>query len=315
MIISIVGGPAWARFTKDETYDHLELLKEFECVKRTLGTKTGGWYNIRLPAALNKICGDIHEQTFAELTSESLLTDQITFVADKMRMAEGLVERLFRKVTDNIVRHIKRILTSTDAGKKVSLILMVGGFSESPFVQQVMRSEISDKSKVKILIPRDAGIAVLNGAVVFGRIPEAITTRVVRYTYGVRVARVFIPGVHPDEKKKPGDPPLCEDLFSPFMKEGQSVDRDHEVMEIYTTTVPNQKDMPISVFTVSGKIPEFVTDRKCHLLGTFTATVPNPSKQERKLHVSFRFGSTTLTAFAVEEESKRSCTTTFKLQE
>ncbi|XP_053401232.1 heat shock 70 kDa protein 12B-like isoform X1 [Mercenaria mercenaria] len=36
LIISIVGGPVWARFKREQPYDYLELLKEFECVKGPL---------------------------------------------------------------------------------------------------------------------------------------------------------------------------------------------------------------------------------------------------------------------------------------
>ncbi|XP_053389847.1 heat shock 70 kDa protein 12A-like [Mercenaria mercenaria] len=315
LIISIAGGPVWGRFQQEQTYDHLELLKEFECVKRTLGTKTGDWYTIKLPATLNEICEEVHGQKFAALAKESLMADQLNFISDKMRMKVGLVEKLFRKVTDSIIQHIKKILLNTDAGRKVSLILMVGGFSESPFVQQEMKSTFTDKSKVKIIIPQQAGIAVLNGAVLFGRMPEVITTRVVRYTYGVMVTPEFKPGVHPEEKKVPGNPPRCLHVFSPFMKEGESVEVGHQVIEVYNTVVPNQKEMSLRVFTASGGIPDFVTDKNCQMLGTLCVTIPNPSPNERHLIVVFRFGSTTLATFAMEKESEKLCSTVFNLQE
>lgn len=305
----------WARFKKEQTYDHLELLKEFECLKRTLGTKSSEWYTMKLPASLNEICVEVHEQKFSELATESAVADQLTFVGDKMRIKVILLQKLFRKVTDQIVQHIKKILTSSIAGKNVSLILMVGGFSESPFVQKVLKSEFTDKTKVKILIPQEAGIAVLYGAVLFGRMPEVVTTRVIRYTYGVRIGRKFQPGVDPECKQKPDDPTYCFDVFDPFMKEGSSVDRGHKVMQIYTTSRPNQENMPVQVFTASGFIPKFVTDHGCNLLGTLTVKVPNPSADKRHLVVFFRFGSTTLSMLAIEKESKKACATVFDLQE
>lgn len=305
----------WARFKKEQTYDHLELLKEFECLKRTLGTKSSEWYTMKLPASLNEICLEVHDQKFSELAKESAVADQLTFVSDKMRIKVVLLQKLFSKVTDQIVRHIKNILNQSEAGKNVSLILMVGGFSESPFVQKVMKSEFTDKTKVKILIPQQAGIAVLNGAVLFGRMPEVVTTRVIRYTYGVRVSRLFQPGVDPESKRNPDDPTYCLDAFEPFMEEGSSVERGHKVMRVYTTSRPNQENMAVQVFTASGFIPKFVTDHGCNLLGTLTVQVPNPSADERHLIVLFRFGSTTLSMVAIEKESKKTCATEFDLQE
>ncbi|XP_060601651.1 heat shock 70 kDa protein 12A-like isoform X2 [Ruditapes philippinarum] len=315
LIVSIVGGPVWGRFKREQTYDHLELLKDFECIKRTLGTKTGEWYNIKIPATLNEVCKEVHDQSFQEMTQESPIADQIAFVSDKMRMKVGLVEKLFKKVIDNIVEHMKRIITTTDAGRKISLILMVGGFSESPFVQQVMKAEFTDKSKVKVLIPQQAGIAVLNGAVLYGRMPEVVTTRVVRYTYGVRVRRKFQPGKDPESKKKQNKPEYCYDAFKPFMKEGTSVERGHKVIQSYSTSRPFQEDMDVYVYTAAGFVPEFVTDNGCHLLGILKVKVPDPSEKERNLVVLFRFGSTTLAMLAIEEDSKKVCATVFGLPE
>jgi molecular chaperone DnaK (HSP70) len=315
LIVSIVGGPVWGRFKREQTYDHLELLKDFECIKRTLGTKTGEWYNIKIPATLNEVCKEVHGQSFQEMTQESPIADQIAFVSDKMRMKVGLVEKLFKKVIDNIVEHMKRIITTTDAGRKISLILMVGGFSESPFVQQVMKAEFTDKSKVKVLIPQQAGIAVLNGAVLYGRMPEVVTSRVVRYTYGVRVSREFKQGNDPENKQHPKESKVCIDVFSPFMKEGTSVERGHKVLQMYSTSRPYQDTMDVQVYTASGCVPRFVTDEGCRLLGTLKVKVPDPSEKTRNLIVFFRFGSTTLAMLAIEKESKKACATVFGLPE
>ncbi|XP_053402665.1 heat shock 70 kDa protein 12A-like [Mercenaria mercenaria] len=232
-----------------------------------------------------------------------------------MRMKVGLVEKLFTKVTDNIVKHIKNIISRTDAGKKISLMLMVGGFSESPFVQKVMKTEFTEKTKVKVLIPQQAGIAVLNGAVLFGRMPEVVTSRVIRYTYGVKIVRKFQKGKDPENKKIPGDPTQCFDAFKPFMKEGTSVERGHKVIQAYSTSRPFQDEMGVNVYTASGFVPEFVTEDGCRLLGTLRVKVPDPSAKTRKLVVIFRFGSTTLAMLAVEEDSKKVCATVFGLPE
>jgi len=81
-------------FRKEQTYDHLDLFKEFECIKRTLGTKDA--YTMKIPASFNDICRKDHDETFAELTAASLQRDNISFIGDKIRMKKELVEKLFR---------------------------------------------------------------------------------------------------------------------------------------------------------------------------------------------------------------------------
>ncbi|XP_052816703.1 heat shock 70 kDa protein 12A-like [Mya arenaria] len=314
LLVAIVGNPTMSRFRREQTYDHLELLKEFECVKRTLGSKEGEWYTIKLPASLNDACKEDHEETFKELAEQSLYKDNLTFIGDKMRVKVSLVEILFKKVTDQIIQHINNIILKSDVGKKVSLILMVGGFSESPFVQKQMKGAFS-KHSIKVLIPQQAGLAVLNGAVIFGRAPEAITTRVLRCSYGVKCGMDFREGVDPEDLRSKTDQKKCQDRYDPFIKEGTSVERGHKVVKLYKTTAPHQPEMAVHVYTASGRVPEYVSDPDCRLFGTLRVKVPNPSDKIRKLLVIFRFGSTSLAMLAVEEESKRACVTAFSLQE
>lgn len=311
-LISIAGGPVMSRLQRRDTYDHLDLLKEFECVKRLLGS-TDRDFTIKLPASLNEICKADMDQTFQELALESIHRDNISFVSDKMRLKIPLVEKMFQSVTDKIVSHIRDILKNTDAGKKVGLVLMVGGFSESPFVQKQIRAGLP--SNVKLLIPKEAGLAVLNGAVVYGRVPESITTRILRYTYGVRVSCKFREGVDIESKRNPKNRETVLDAFAPFMKEGTPVERGQKVAEIYHTSKPNQEEMNVEIFTASGDIPRYVTDRNCRLFGTLKVKIPDPSEKIRDLLVIYRFGSTTLTMVAIEKDSKKACISAFGLNE
>jgi len=300
-----------AKFQRKETYDYLDLMKEFECVKRTLGVATRD-FTIKLPATLNEICKAEMNQSFQELVRESKHKENISFVSDKMRLKISVVEKMFKTVTDRIVEHIKQILKCTDAGKKVSMILMVGGFSESPFVQKEMKAGLPDR--VHLLIPKDPGLAVLNGAVVYGREQDSITTRIMRYSYGVRVGKLFKEGEDLEGKRDPKNPKVATDVFGVFMKEGTSVQRGEKVLDKYSTSRPFQEEMAVQVYVCKGDVPRYTTDSTCRLLGTLTVKVSEPSEEKRDLTVIFRFGSTTLAMLAIENDSKKACLTAFSLQ-
>lgn len=68
--------------------------------------------------------------------------------------------------------------------KDVSSIIRVGEFAESPMLQAAITNAFKDKKK-KVIVPRDAGLAVLKGAVLFGHQPKTISARVCKYTYGI----------------------------------------------------------------------------------------------------------------------------------
>jgi hypothetical protein len=47
-----------------------------------------------------------------------------------------------------------------------------------------------------VVVPEDAELAVLKGAVLFGHKPDYIVARIARYTYGVRISSDFNQDIH-----------------------------------------------------------------------------------------------------------------------
>ena len=224
-------------------------------------------------------------------------------------MKAVVVERMFKAATDRIVDHVSTILKATEAVKKVSMVLMVGGFSESPYVQKEMKARI--REAVGVLVPKDAGLAVLYGAVVYGREPESIASRVLRCHYGVKVCRTFKEGFDEEIKRPPTSRNLVGDAFKLLMKEGTSVECSKKVLDVFRTASRFQKEMAIHVCVANGDVPKYVTDGNCRLLGTLFVQIPTPSEKTRDLSMIFKFGSTALVLFAEEGKSGQRCEATF----
>ncbi|KAL3859668.1 hypothetical protein ACJMK2_009876 [Sinanodonta woodiana] len=315
LLISIVGGPAMQKFRRTQVYDNLDLLREFESAKRNISMGTKDTVNIKLPASLNEICQEMNENDFQSCVAESVHCKGLNVISDKIRLHPDLMRGLFHKVTTNIVDHVKSLL-SQGAGKDVTLILMVGGFSESLLVQDVMRGEFHNKNGLKVIIPQDAGISIVNGAVIFGRFPEKFQSRILRYTYGVKVTPEFEEGKHPESKKFYVDGKTrCEGVFSPFITMDTEVKRGHQVTQLYGTAVEFQRDLKLAVYTSREKTPKFITDPGCQLLGDLDIIIPNPTKEERTLIATFIFGDTEMKVVAMEKDNKIPFETTFKMTE
>ncbi|KAL3859667.1 hypothetical protein ACJMK2_009875 [Sinanodonta woodiana] len=315
LLVSIVSGPVMHKFMKTEVYDYLDLFREFESAKRNLSLQTKDMINLKFPASLNEICKELTGNDFKTCVTESPHSSNVTIVSDKMRIHPDLMRSLFKKVTDNIVRHVKSML-SQGAGGKVTLILMVGGFSESPFVQDVMREEFHNKNGLKVIIPKDAGISVMNGAVIFGRKPETIKSRVLRYTYGVKLTPKFEDRIHPESKKVIiNGTARCQGVFRPFITMDTEVEQDHQVIEVYNTTVEFQSEVNLAVYTSQEKKPKFITDPGCQFLGDLNITIPNPTKDERIVVAIFIFGNAEMKVVAMEKDSGIPFVTSFKMTE
>ncbi|KAH3714807.1 hypothetical protein DPMN_057508 [Dreissena polymorpha] len=271
LISSIVGGPIMAAFMKEQKYDYLELMREFEAVKRKIGLGTKDTINMKLPVSLNETCLKVVKKDLKQLIKDARKDKQITFVSDKAKFDAKLLQGCFRKATDKIVSHMKGIFEKEPCGKKISMILMVGGFSESPFVHDVIKDAFGNKAGLSILIPNDAGISVVQGAVVYGRQPKTITSRILRFTYGVKVSPEFVQGKHDPKRHTVLDGvERCDGCFFKFIDIGTTVEIGHKVTEKYKNTVANSTLVTVEVFTAdeTNSSPTYVDEHGCRSIGS-----------------------------------------------
>jgi hypothetical protein len=56
---------------------------------------------------------------------------------------------------------------------------MVGGFAESKIMQSLVRKAFLDRS---IIVPQEAGLVVLKGAVIYGHCPRIVSCRIASKT-------------------------------------------------------------------------------------------------------------------------------------
>ena len=301
---------------KEQSYDYLDFMRDFETVKRNLKLDSKDPVNIKVPVSLHDMCRKMMRKDVKQLVKDAKKDRQITFIGDKMRIDPEVAKSLFRKATDKIVGHMKRILQEDEIGKKISLILMVGGFSESPFVQDVIKKEFQEKMGKKVLIPSEAGISVLNGAVVFGRQPENIASRVLRFTYGASISPRFEKGRHEKKRKFVVDgEDHCRDVFGDFIRAGTQVDVGHRIEECYNTLRPHQEVLALQIYVTEDDCPSYVDDQGCRKLGQLDVTVPHPSEEKHSMEVIYEFGDTELHITAQEQDSSEPCVCSLKMFE
>ncbi|OWF52545.1 heat shock 70 kDa protein 12A-like [Mizuhopecten yessoensis] len=309
--IKVVGNPVMTDLAEQFPGSYLDLYREFETVKRTVTPTKEGKVNLTIPiVAINTVMEDSGE-TFKDALAKSTMSDKVLLLGDKLRIdAKMMKEVFFGEVIKEIVKHLEDILKRRETNG-VSILLLVGGFSESPMVQAAIRKAFPDK---RVIIPDEAGLSVLKGAVIYGHTPETITSRIIRYSYGARIVPDFNPRKHRNDKKcRIADTDRCLDVFSSFMKAGTSVPLHHKEISGYSTTTPCQTSMMLKIYHSPEESPEYTDDDDCEPLGEMEIEVPDPSNEERSLIVLYEFGDTELKVTAVEEKSKKPCRAEFKL--
>ncbi|XP_053383654.1 heat shock 70 kDa protein 12A-like isoform X2 [Mercenaria mercenaria] len=178
----------------------MDFQLAFETKKRTFNFETSKIY-ISIPKLeLGEAIAELKEEsieTKIKRASERRGFETVKLVSNKLFFGKEVMKKFFSKATDGIVGFINTMRENDELGE-INHLLMVGGFSESAYVQHVIKQNVPG---VKVIVPVEPSLAVLKGAVIAGRNPKTITERIARYTYGFSFARKFQPGEDPEELK------------------------------------------------------------------------------------------------------------------
>ncbi|XP_069131205.1 heat shock 70 kDa protein 12B-like [Argopecten irradians] len=314
LLSGIIGNGAFHRFMENNKADMIEFFRDFEVKKRTIkpGARSDEKTTFKVPSSMNDACRDENRQDIATIVkSKSNLNGTMALVSDKLRVTGDRAKELFKDPARHIVDHLKKLLREPSA-RGVTSILMVGGFSESLVLQDEIKRNFP---RLRIIVPQDAGLAVLKGAVIFGHEPRAIKSRVCKYTYGVNVSNPFKEGLHDVSKRtvKSDGRVYCLDLFSVHVRVGDSVDIGQpQVVQSYNPTEPDQTAILFKVYVSMEKEPMYVTDPGCTKIGQLEIAMPDTSKGlDRSVTVQMTFSNTELEVEATNKNTGESVTAAF----
>lgn len=212
---------------------------------------------------------------------------QLSNYGTNLQIKDVDLKRFFQSSAEKIEHHMKNILEKFPG---LETIFMVGGFSESQYIQEYLKAKFPNK---RVIVPFNAKMAVLKGAVIIGfnelsrlknpknkkSLPFQVTERISRFTYGVGISKPFIEGEHlKDYSVFIDGVKICKNIFQVFVKEGESVglfeERSAEVCSFHKQVKRRQMEVHFAVFASGGKIPTYTTESNCRYLGEIIAKPP-----------------------------------------
>ena len=225
----------------------------------------------------------------------------VSFDNGMLRLDGTVVTSLFKPVTDEIVKHIQDLLMEPEL-QDVEYLFCVGGFNDSKFLQEVLQEAFG--KRFKILLPEEASLAVVKGAILFGQDPDIIGSRVSAKTYGIGVAQDFIPVIHdPSRVIKVHGRTLSHGLFEKFVIKGQ------EIPAGFSRTVPlkpltaDTKHAYIRIFSSDDRNSKYVNDKGVEQSGEVRVDWPGFGL-DRRVQVTMTFGGTEIEVEAVSYPGK-----------
>ena len=290
-IQNIVGKDVMQTLRKEHHSESLDFDKEIEQKKRCLETDNQKRLVIKLPAIILEKFEELNGVKLSEHIKRSKWGNSMDLKNDKLRISYKVFATLFAPSIESIVQHTRDILSNpVCAGMKD--IILVGGFADSKIISTTLKQTFND---YRVIIPREAGLAVLRGAVIYGLTPNVVSERVARYTYGTSQYRYFMKGDPTERKRKIDGKFYCKGVFNKLAGMGQTFRVGQRVETPVFPLTADMTQMPVSFYKTIHD-PEF-TDNSCQLVGNILVDMSDTSGgMERMVMVSLEFGDTELRA-------------------
>ena len=306
MLSRIFGEALIQKFKAEHSADWLDMINQFEVRKRSERIDEEG---IAIRLASNfinfyKSFGD--GDSCSSAVGRVYKPEEVKIIrSDYLSIGPSIMEELFKPVIRGIIDHLKSQLRNPKMSR-VSLMFLVGGFAESHLLQSRIKEEFG--KTYKILIPNEAKTAVLRGAVMFGKDPNAIVERVLAETYGVRTAHDFSCGPgHLSSMEMINGKPKCLNYFSVVARVNEVIKVDESKKSIpFQPVRPDQTSIGFDFYTSTNPDAIHVTDDGVKRLPGRTLTVASPDTSkgtDRKVELNLYFGGTEIKVTAVDLET------------
>lgn len=130
-----------------EIQQNFELMKRSNCDKNCIA--------IPIPECIRELEG------YKEHIENSEKYTGLKVVRGKVHIPIVMIRDLYSKVIDEI----KRTIYSLEKEDRISVIILLGGFSESDLIFESLKVFFKD---IQFLRPHESGLSILKGAVMYG---------------------------------------------------------------------------------------------------------------------------------------------------
>ena len=306
LLNKIFGADVLARFKKQSMEDYCDLFDRFQLKKKTFDGDDK--VILQFPLALMQIYETDVGQTVGDSLGTSPYKDRVEFKLGKMFISVDLAKDIFNTAVMKVVDKTSDMLKEVS---DIKALVLVGGFSESPYLQRVMKDKFDQKilfgrsrgKQLHVVSPEEPASAVIKGAIVYGHQPKAIESRVCRYSYGI--ARMMKFKDYHEEAKRVTIKGVswCDDLFNKHIEVGQTVrvDDDFKAQE-YFPIISDMQQAVLEVYASPKPNPTYITDEGCQLVGLIRIELTG-GDVKAKILVKLIFGGTELKIEALEEKT------------
>ncbi|KAF0761930.1 heat shock 70 kDa protein 12A-like [Aphis craccivora] len=216
---------------------YMELLQRFEEAKKSVSSKVRSPIVIRPPYAFIEHYLKYSDKDVSDAVrdygSDAIVWNELDGVFILHYLA---IEPLFLPSFACISEQINNILNDD---QKVTHMFLVGGYSQSLWLQEKIAERFSDR--LKIILPDFAFVSVLRGAVMYELNRSDMPAYKAKHSYAVGIIKPFVDNTHPIEKLVIKDGKRwCTDLLDYLIEENDCIRDNETVIKKYTPANSSQ---------------------------------------------------------------------------
>ncbi|PKK80354.1 hypothetical protein RhiirC2_859927 [Rhizophagus irregularis] len=219
------------------------------------------------------------------------------------------IKAMFDPVISRIISLIHSQLDSIQ--EECSAIFLAGGFSESKYLQKRIEQDFQHVVK-NIRVPTRPIAAISRGAVMYGlslKKGNVISTRTLKYTYGIEVVNYWMDGDPTSRKLHNGR--IVR--FHCLARRGTQVETNEKVKTFFTPLSPLQTRISFNLFFTKEYNAKYCDEPGMRFLGKLVVNLPGSGLLDRLLF-EFTFGQMEITVNVKNETDGQRYITTFKLE-
>ena len=265
------------KFSNENKTDELFVNGNFEIKKRNISKATSGDIRIRITKSLVD-CAD-GRQAVQRRIDQSEYNGKVDVKPDKLIMDSQVFVNLSSESKEKLIGFVRELFEE-DEINGINMFLLVGGFASCSLIVDAVKEAFTNKI---IIVPTDANLAILKGAVLYGRQTlslnsqggkdsAVISARRLRHTYGISTLVPFDAQIHPMAYRRLSSwrRPRCDNIFHVFFKAGQRV----VPGQTSETCAFNPTANCIEVYRTRSRDPRYVLDEGVVLHYEFNDTRP-----------------------------------------
>ena len=271
------------------------LMDNFEVKK--INWSPGNEITLSVEMGLSQGVEKTFRRSLSSIISENK-SQGIQMTQDRLKISSEVVNRFFEKwiglMKENILIH----LASTECLSGAS-VLMVGGFSESKLLKQVVEDSFGQN---RVIVPENPRQAVLKGAAMFGHKQDFILSRKSPYTYYILDLDNMKDCYENVNPKRLIRGKVA--ILVPIVQKDDVVELNKKIVKQCNLAVDGTTNVPLSLyFSNEDDITEDPHDEKVTKITT--VEVPMPSHLEDKtITITFLFRGTDIKVTARNASGK-----------